>query len=428
MRVVRVGRMRVVLSLVAVLLARGTVDAENWPGWRGPRGDGTSGEERVPTSWDGPAGQAIAWKVKVPGKGHASPIVWERRVFVVTCDEQRRTRILICHDRDTGKRLWSRDVVTSPLEKKHKLNSFASGTPVTDGRRIYLSFLEADSASLTKPTPGNLLVAAYDLDGNREWLARPGRFSSVHGFCSSPVLYKNLVIVNGDHDGDAYIVALNRTNGRTVWLHPRLNKTRSYVTPIIREIDGRSQMILSGSKSIVSLDPNNGNRHWIIDGPTEQYVASLVYNGKLLFMTAGFPEHHIMAIRPDGEGNVTDTHVVWHTTRGCSYVPSPIVEGRHFLVAADNGIASCFDAASGDRHWMERLGPHYSASLISASGLVYFTDDDGVTKIVRPGAKLDVVAVNQLGENCYASPAVSENHLFIRGAQSLFCIGPGWKQ
>ena len=209
---------------------------------------------------------------------------------------------------------------------------------------------------------------------------------------------------------------------QTQWKVPRENKTRSYCTPIIREIDGRTQMILSGSLSVVSMDPRDGSQHWLINGPTEQFVASLVYNGKLLFLTAGFPEHHILAIRPDGRGNVTDTHIVWRTTRGCSYVPSPIVVGDCFLVAADNGIASCFVAATGERLWMERLGSHYSASLVEANGLVYFLADDGEMKVVRPGAALDVVAVNRLGEHCFASPAVSNGQMFVRGEKLLYCI------
>ena len=138
------------------------------------------------------------------------------------------------------------------------------------------------------------------------------------------------MIVNGDHDGDAYLVALDRATGKTVWKVDRENKTRSYSTPIIRQIDGRTQMILSGSKCVASYDPHDGSRHWIIDGPTEQFVASMVYNGKLLFMTAGFPELHMLAIRPDGHGNVTDTHIAWRTTKAAGYVPSPIAVGRLF--------------------------------------------------------------------------------------------------
>jgi hypothetical protein len=254
-------------------------------------------------------------------------------------------------------------------------------------------------------------------------MVRPGAFSSKHGYCSCPVLFEDKVIVNGDHDGDAYLLALDRATGRTLWKIDRENKTRSYSTPIIRAIGDRVQMILSGSKCVASYDPRDGSRHWILDGPTEQFVASMVYNGKLLFLTAGYPELHMMAIRPDGSGNVTDTHVAWRTRKGAAYVPSPIAEGDYFLAVSDGGVASCFKAASGERLWMERLGTHYSSSLVSAAGLVYFTSDEGITTVVRPAAKLDVVVRNKLGESSYASPAITGAQIYFRGEKHLFCIG-----
>jgi len=388
--------------------------AENWPGWRGPRGDGSSLETGIPTRWNGPAGENIAWKVPIPGVGHASPIVWEDRIFTVSCLQEGLQRVLLCLDRKTGRLLWQRKVLEAPFERKHRLNSYASSTPATDGELVYVTFLDRN----------RMMVAAYDFAGEQRWEVRPGEFSSVHGYCSSAVLFEDLVIVNGDHDGDAYLVALDARSGKTVWKTERENKTRSYCTPIIRHIDGRVQMILSGSLCVASYDPRDGSRHWILDGPTEQFVASLVYNGELLFMTAGFPELHIMAIRPDGHGNVTDTHIAWHTRKGCSYVPSPIVspDGKYFLVASDDGIASLFEAGTGKRHWMKRIGPHYSASPVSAEGLVHFLSDEGVTTVVRPAPDFQVVAINPLGESCYASPAISRGRIFIRAEQHLYCI------
>ena len=397
--------------------------AENWPGWRGPRGDGTSLEEDIPTAWDGKTMENIAWRAPVPGRSHSSPIVWEDKVLLSTCLEEQGQRVLVCFDRRTGRLLWQQTVLEAPLEKLHRLNSYASGTPATDGQQVYVAYLEADFGSKKEVTPGNIVVAAYSLDGRQRWLVRPGRFSSVHGFCTSPVLFDNLVIINGDHDGDSFIFGLDRETGRTVWKKPRRHKTRSYCTPIIRQIAGRTQMVFSGSKCVVSLDPRDGSEHWYLDGPTEQFVASLVYNGRMFFLTAGFPEYHILAIRPDGTGDITETHIAWRTTRGCAYVPSPIVEGDFFLVTSDNGIVSCFDADTGHRHWMERMAPHYSASPVSAEGRIYLTDDTGKTCIVRPAVEHDVIAENELGENCYASPAISQGQIFLRGESHLYCIG-----
>ena len=419
----------VVLSVTCLMApARG----ENWPGWRGPRGDGTSLETNVPVQWDAKTGVNIAWKIPIPGIGHASPIVWEDRVFLVTCLPEEQERILLCFDRQSGRELWRQTVIRSPLETKHALNSFASSTAATDGNLVFVSFLEVDGHTIPAPnvsnvrpvTPGKMVVAAYDLDGHQKWLVRPGDFISAHGYCASPVLFEDLVILNGDHDGDGYIVALKKATGDKVWTTPRQYKTRSYVTPIIREIGGRTQLVLSGSKCIVSLNPRDGSTHWSIDGPTEQFVASMVDGGGLFFMACGFPDYHVLAIRPDGTGNVTDTHIAWRETSAKCYVPSPVFTGRHLIVADDRGTANCFVAATGERLWQERLGNHFSGSLAAAGGLVYAIADSGDTKVVRPGPKLDVVATNPLGEFCYSSPAISHGHIFIRGEKHLVCIGP----
>ena len=405
------------LSVVMILLAlSGRAWGENWPMWRGPRGDGTSLEKNVPVQWS--ATQNIAWKTPIPGKGHSSPIVWGDRVFVVTALQEQKQRLLLCLDRSNGDILWRRVVLEAPLERVNRLNSYASSTPATDGEKVYVSLLDRDK----------MFIAAYDFEDNEVWAVRPGPFSSIHGYCSSPVLWKDKLIINGDHDGDAYIVALKRATGKTLWTTPRPNRTRSYCTPIIRHIDGRNQLVLSGNMCVASYDPDTGAHHWIIDGPTEQFVASLVYNDELLFMTAGYPDRYIQAIRPTGSGNVTKTHVAWQKEKDCSYVPSPIAIGPYFLVVSDTGVATCFEAATGKSVWRERLGPHYSASLVTADGMAYFLSDKGVMTIVKPGPPFEIVAKNELGEETYASPAISNNQIFLRGAEHLYCIGDGSKE
>jgi outer membrane protein assembly factor BamB len=387
-------------------------------------------ESNVPVKWG--VGENIAWKVALPYSGHSSPVIWEDYVFIVGADTAKQNRMLVAIDRKTGKTLWEQVVVHAPLETKHKLNSFASSTPATDGKLIYVTFLEVGTKTIparnvgrARPvTPGKIVVAAYDLNGELKWRVKPGEFVSVHGFCSNPVLYKNLVIVNGDHDGDAYIVALDRTSGKTVWKTPRENKTRSYSTPIIREIGGRTQLMLSGNICVASYNPNDGSLQWIIDGPTEQFVASLVYNEGLLFLTGGFPDRHILAIDPTGSGNVTDSHVRWrHERKGVSYVPSPVAAGKYFYLASDNGIGSCYDAATGKVMWQERMGRHYSGSLVATKDHVYFQDDDGITKVVKVGPKFEVVAENHLEEHVYSSPSISQGQYFVRGEKHLYCIG-----
>lgn len=411
----RFSRLGLFLLAVGSLSFLPTLRAEDWPGWRGPRGDGSSAEKQVPVHWDATKGEGMAWVTEIPGEGHSSPIVLGKQVFVTTASPGSEERLLLCLDRDSGKELWRRTVLTSLLEKKHRENSYASSTPATDGKRVFVSFLDGENA----------VLVAYDLDGKQQWVARPGVFHSVHGFSSSPVVFEDKVIVNGDHDGDAWIAALSREDGHTIWKIDRENKTRSYCTPLIRDLAGRTQMILSGSKCVASYDPRTGARHWIIDGPTEQFVASIVYNPKhdMLFMTGGFPAHHILGIKPDGQGNVTDSKIVWRTTKGVSYVPSPISEGDYFLVVSDGGVASCFHAATGEMYWQERVGPHAHSSIVSANGLVYFTTDDGATTVVKPGPTFEVVAHNALGEATESSPAISDGHVFLRGAKHLYCFG-----
>jgi outer membrane protein assembly factor BamB len=402
-----------------LVLAPASARAEEWPGWRGPRGDGTSTETGLPVRWN--ATDNIAWKVPLPGIGHSSPILCGDRLFVTTCVQPQLQRVLLCLDRRDGKILWQRVVCTSRLEPKHKLNSFASSTPVTDGKYVWVTFLKQP----------DIEVACYDFEGNKVWQRSPGKFFSVHGFCSSPVLYKDLLIINGDQDAKAFLVALDKGTGAERWRIDRPNRTRSYCPPIVVEAAGKKQLVLSGSRCVASYDPDTGAQNWIIKGPTEQYVASLVYTDGVLFMTAGFPEYHNMGIRPDGSGDVTHTHVLWHekrtTARNAAYVPSPIADAHHFYLVSDPGYASCFAATTGKRLWKEQLGGHHSASPVSAEGRLYFLDDEGMTHVLKAGPTFEVLSRSPLGEECYASPAIAHGHIFIRTLHHLVCIGEPFK-
>ena len=210
-------------ALAILLFSTIQLRAENWPGWRGPRGDGQSAEQHLPIQWR--SSENVAWKVPLVGEGHASPILWKDHIFLVSCIPESGARLLLALDRKTGSELWRRTVIESPLETKHSLNSFASSTPATDGQLVYVTFLESNNetvvaTNVSQPrdvTLGKMVVAAYDFSGNQQWIARPGEFVSVHGYCSCPVLYENSIIVNGDHDGDSYIVALDKRTGSQIW-------------------------------------------------------------------------------------------------------------------------------------------------------------------------------------------------------------------
>lgn len=402
---------RIAFAVLATLWIASTSPAENWPGFRGPRGDGSSREKALPLKWS--ATENIAWKVPIPGRGHASPVVWGERIFVVSAVPEQQARLLLCLDRRTGKTLWQRTVLVAPLERIHDLNSYASSTPLTDGERVYVSFLDRD----------RMFIAAYDFRGNKLWESRPGSFASVHGYSSSPVLYKDTVIINGDHDGDGYLVALNRKTGAMVWKTPRPNHTRSYCTPLIRQIRGVPHLMLSGSKCVASYHPDTGALQWILDGPTEQFVAAPVYNGNLLFITSGYPELHILAIKPEGSGKLEAGSIAWRTRRGAGYVPSPVLSGPYFLNVTDGGFLGCWVADTGEQLWNERTAGHTSSSPVCSQDRVYVQSDQGITTVVRPGKTFEKLAENALGEETYASPVISQGQLFLRGVSHLFAIG-----
>jgi outer membrane protein assembly factor BamB len=389
-----------------------TAQAEPWPGWRGPRGDGTCIEQDVPADWD-PAG--ALWKTKLPGKGHASPIVWGDRVFTVTGITATQERILLCIDRTCGKILWKQTVVQGPLEKIHKENSHASSTPVTDGARVFVTFRVGD----------DILVAAHELaTGKQLWRVRPGTHTGEWGFSNAPVLFKDKVIIDGDSKGDSFLIALSRADGKTLWRNNRTKKGISYSAPFIHELAGRTQLIQCGDRCVAGFNPDTGEQLWTVDGPSQEFVATPVYSetAGLVFVSSSWPKQVLLAIRPDGRGDVTTTHVAWSDRKGATYVPSMIVAGDLLLSINRGGTAFCYEAATGEVLWQEKLGRHH-ASPVLVAGRVFFINDNGQVNVIKPGREFECIATYELGESCYASPAISDSQVFVRGFQHLFCFG-----
>ncbi len=412
MKTMKLHPVVLLLGLLLAWLGPGSAGAENWPGWRGPRGDSTSLETNAPTRWD--VANAL-WKTAVPGAGHASPIVWGDRVFTVTGLTQTLDRVLLGFDRATGKILWQQTVVHGPLEKLNKENSYASGTPATDGKRIYAAFRVGD----------DLVVAAHDpADGKQLWLVRPGTHAGEWGFSNEPVLYGDKVILDGDSKGDSFLIALSREDGRTLWRVNRTNKGISYSAPFIRELAGRVQLIQCGDRCVASFDPETGKQLWMVNGPSEEFVATPTYSEKtgLVYISSSWPDRHLLAIKPDGSGNVTGTHVAWRDSRGAPYIPSLLVAGDFLLSINVGGTAFCYEAATGKVLWQEKLGRHH-ASPVLMSGLAFYINDNGEINVIKPGATFERVAKYELGEPCYASPAISGGQVFLRGFKHIFCIG-----
>jgi outer membrane protein assembly factor BamB len=398
------------LFVLAALLLATAATAADWPVWRGPKGDGVVTDPGVPLTWT--ATENVLWNVPVPGVGHSSPVVSAGRVFLTSCVDQ--DRVLLCFDRDTGKLLWQKAVLAAAVEPLHKNNTPASATPAADGSHVWVTFLDGEKVT----------IACHDFAGNRVWLRAFDGFASPHGFCGTPVLFEDLVVLNGDSDGDAFLAGLDRKTGETRWRTPRPNRTRSFSTPLLVEDHGTPQMVLAGSKSVAGFDPRTGKRLWVADSPTDKFVATVAFADGVICATGTSPNSTVVGIRPDGTGNVTRSHVLWSAARGAAYVPSPLGFGKHFFVVSDSGIATLIEARTGKVVWSERLGSRrHHASPLLVNGLIYCLADDGVTFVLRPGETFEVVARNPIGEECHATPAVSDGRLFIRSAAHLWCVG-----
>ncbi|MCK5277009.1 MAG: PQQ-binding-like beta-propeller repeat protein [Cyclobacteriaceae bacterium] len=403
------------LSIIIISLFLNSLSdvlAQNWPNWRGINGDGTSAEINLPTQWDSITN--VVWKSSFPGTGHASPIIWGDRLFTVTALLETQEKILLCYDSKSGDLLWQETVVKTALERKHGDNSYASGTPATDGNLIYVSFLDGE----------DVVVAAHDFTGKQKWIQRPGTFSSPHGYSCSPVLYEDKVIINGNSKGDAFIAALSRTDGHTIWKIPHDKPAHSFSTPIIRKLDGKMQMIFCGNQEIASYNPDDGSRYWFINGPSEDFCSSPVYNEKMGFVlvSSAWPQRHLLAIRTDGQGDVTESHVVWRSTVGAYYVPSPVCTNDYLFTTMTNGKVHCIDVATGEILWVENMGRQYSSSVL-ANGLVYMPNDEGVITVIKPGPTFESIAKNSIGEHMNASPAISNGKIYLKGDKHIFCIG-----
>ena len=408
------NKLKPFLFVLMLLMASSTLflQAQNWPNWRGPNGDGTSTEINLPVSWDSVTN--VVWKSPVPGVGHSSPIVWADKLFTVSALPETQERVLLCYDSNNGNLLWQKTVLKAPFEGKHSDNSHASGTPATDGKLVYVSFLDGE----------DVFVAAYDFSGKMVWEQRPGTFQSPHGYSCSPAIYNDKVIINGNSKGDSFLAALNKTDGSVVWKIPQNNPAHSFTTPIFRKMAGKMQMIFGGNKQITSYNPDDGSIYWFVNGPSEDFCSTPVYNEKsgLVLMSSAWPQRILMAIKPDGSGNVTESKVVWQTKEGAFYVPSPVCTDDYLFSTMTNGRVHCIEVATGQTVWKEDLGKQY-ASPVLANGLVYMPNDDGVITVIKPGATFEAVSTNAIGERMNASAAISKGRIFLRGDKHLFCIG-----
>ena len=385
--------------------------AQDWPQFRGPDGQGHSSARGLPIEWS--ESKNIAWKVPVQGRGWSSPVVADGKVWLTTATQVGRESSLrlLSFDAITGRQ--SNDVEVFRLKNSALLNaknSHASPTPIVEGDRVYVHF-------------GAEGTAALSTSGEMVWKARQ-LYESQHGNGGSPVLFGDLLIFSCDGFDEAFVVALDKRTGKTRWRTYRPQPwSQAYSTPLAIRVADRDQIVSVGAFHTVAYDPQNGKEIWRVNYPDGfSNVPRPVFGGGLLFITTGFQQPSILAIRPDGKGDVTKTHVSWTLSRGAPLTPSPLLVGDELYVVTDAGIASNVDVRTGAVHWQHRLGQGVSASPVLADGRIYFLDEEGRTTVITPGQTYQQVAINVLDGPTLASMAVASQSFFIRTATHLYRI------
>ena len=394
-------------------LRPGTYD---WPWWRGATRDNKSLETGLPPSWT--PTHSIAWKVAMPGRGHASPVIWGERVFVATADEALQAQQVICFEKRSGKRVWATEVQRGGWLKKHDKNSQASATPACDGERVFFASL----------FDGALWVTALDaVDGSRLWQKRVGTFVPSNGYGSSPVCYKSAVIVLSDNVGEACMIALHRKTGETLWKVDR-PKLDNFCTPVLGLTGGRQQVLVCGSRMIAGHDPDTGLRRWWVESPTEVTACTMAFSEGLAVGGGNVPVREFLCVATDGVGDVTRTHLRWSSRKNVTYVPSPLIDDGLLYFVNDSGIAHCLELTTGDEVWKERLEGTFSSSPLLVQEKLFLTNEAGRTFVLKRGRRFECVGTNDLAEPMLASMAVSERRFYARTAEHLWCIGAAFSE
>jgi outer membrane protein assembly factor BamB len=373
----------------------------------------------LPLHW-GPD-KNVVWKKAIPGRGWSSPVVVEGRVYLTTsvrvADSTTDDLSLraLCLDSRSGKILWDNEVFRQPGKRAariHSKNSHASPTPLVHGSRLFVHF-------------GHQGTACLDLQGKVLWRNTTLKYSPVHGSGGSPVLVGDALIFSCDGARDPFVVALDQANGKVLWKTPRsvdAFKKFSFCTPLVISVKGQQQVISPGSNMVGAYDPRTGREIWQVRYEGYSVVPRPVFGHGLLFLLSGFDSPVLLAVRPDGQGDVTKTHIAWTSRKAAPLTPSPLLVGEELYTVSDRGIASCLDAKTGKVHWQQRLGGNYSASPLHAAGKVYFLSEEGTGVVVQAAREFKVLAKNALGQRTLASCAAVKGALFIRTEKHLFRI------
>ncbi len=387
------------------------VGTPDWPEFRGPGGQGHSAERGLPLEWG--EGKHVAWKTPVPGLGWSSPVVAGGRVWITTAIEQRGISLrALAFDVASGREVVNVEIFRIPASRReiNPKNSWASPTPVIDGDRVYVHF-GADGTAALSNTGAILWKARFD-------------YQSQHGAGGSPIVFGDLLIMNCDGSDVAFVIALDKNTGKVKWKTNRgFPADQAYTTPLLIRAADRDQLISVGAFRARAYDPLSGKEIWRVrydEGFSN--VPRPVFAHGLVYVATGFQQPSLLAVRPDGTGDVTKTHIAWALRRGAPLTPSPLAVGDELYIVNDGGIATCLDGRTGAVIWQQRLGGTYSASPVFADGRIYFLAEQGVTTVIAPGKEFRRLATNTLDGGLLASMAVSGGSLFLRTDSHLYRI------
>ncbi len=407
------------VGLAAILLfCCGITSAADWPRFRGPNGTGIANDKNIPVRF---TEKNFLWKLDVPGRGYSSPIVSKGKIFLQSSSPDQSQRFLVCVDAKKGEIEWSKPV-PGGLAKTHVKNTPASNTPAADGERIYAVFWDGTNQSLT----------AWDYKGELLWDRDLGPFKSQHGSGMSPMVVGDKVVVNNDQDGAAELQVFEAKTGKPAWSKKRDPVRACYSTPFLLEkTDSGPELIVASTAGITAYDPANGNEIWNFiwkfDNARLRNVGSPIYHQGMIFAVSGDGDgsRHMIAVKAGGKGDVSSTNLVWEKKRETSYVPTILAkDGLLFWLWDSKNIAICVDAKTGQEKFREELkGGAVSASPIMIDGKIYSITEKGIVNVFKASSTYQQLGMTDLKESVFATPAVADDRLYIRGEKHLFCIG-----
>lgn len=417
-------RMKLLRSVLICSACAGWALADNWPGWRGPEGTGISSEKQFPTQWS--AKQNVRWRIELPERGNSSPVVWGNKVFITQAREEKGVRKLMCLDRSTGNKLWAQSVVYGKREPTHRTNPYCSASPVTDGKHVVVSHASAG-------------LICYDMAGKELWRKDLGEQRHIWGNAASPVIYKDLVLLNFGPGPRTFLIALRLKDGANVWQHDepggdsgekqdggRGKWVGSWATPIIIDGSGGDQLLMSYPNRVVAFEPLTGRSVWSCRGLNPLVYTSPIYDDGIVVAMGGF-RGTAMGVRAGGKGDVTATHRLWTRPREKQRIGSGVLVNGHVYILNEDGVAQCIEAKAGKVIWEERLrGPGGNgkswSSMVAAGDKLYAINQSGDTFVLRASPRYQLLGVNALGEMTQSSMAFSNGEIFIRTYQALWCI------